>query len=717
MAKSTFAGGVHLTNKKHLTMDKSIRVLKAGNEVVYPLVQHYGEAAVPTVSVGDRVVRGQMIAECGGEISAPIHASVSGTISAVEERNLITGKKVMSIVIENDGQMESIDFAPKASLSELSNEDILDIIMQAGVVDTGSVGMPLHFKLKPSNPEKVDYVIVKGVQSETYGTAELCILKEQPERVIKALRIILRLFENARGVLAMDESNPQLIRSLGKYVKDDARVSIKKVDSKYPQNADQQLIYAITERKLSKKKMATEHKCLILNVETLLAVYAAVMEGKPYMDRILTLSGKGSKNPGNYQVPIGVSYRDLIKQSGGFAEKAVMICGDTMTGLRTNNFKAPVTKISAGITGLETEENMPLCEGDCIRCGRCVEVCPARLIPQKLYEAARDKDKQAFALYAGNECTECGCCSYICPANLPLTQSISSMHKGIAQKKKSPHIHSGSSGLGIMFATILAILPVLGSGVAKYGVGAIMTVLVAVLTALVAEICYDLYQKKFMVFDMTTLALGFLFGLSLPAAMPVWLTIIGSFLMVVVYRILNHYLGRYVLNPAVLSTLLLSVVALFVMHGQHYVIAEASLITPLIGACILILAGVTDLRIPGCFLGAFSLMLLLFGGAGVDFTYLTTQLTLSAAVFYGFFLLPQYQSRPITINGQYVYGIIAGILAAALWLFKLGNIAVPASIVVVNLLVPVIESNTLPLPFGQKTKDMPEKTIIKKKEM
>ena len=717
MAKLSFAGGVHLANKKTLTYDKSIRLLKAGAEVVYPLMQHYGEPAQPIVQVGDRVLVGQKIAESAGEVSASIYASVSGTVSALEERSLITGKKVLSLVVENDTQMESVSYAPVKPLSEMSNQDILDAIKNAGVVEAGNSGMPIHVKCNHATPEKVDYVILNAVQSETYGTAEMRLLLEETDKVMKALRIVLRLFENARGVIALDDETPHpLLRRIANMVKDDARISLKKVDSKYPQSADQQLIYAITERKLSKRKVATEHKCILLNVETMLAIYHAVIEGRPLTERVLTVSGEMSKGPGNYRVPLGTLYKDVIKQTGGFQEKSTLICGDTMTGLKTNNFKAPVTKISAGITGIQTEEKTQFCEGNCIRCGRCVEVCPARLIPTKLCDAAEQKDKEAFAVYSGHECSECGCCSYVCPTGRELTQTISAMHKGIAQKKRSPHIHAGNTVLGMVFAAILAMMPVLGTSIAKYGLGALWTVLVSIGTALVAEVGYDIYKKKFLVFDMTTLAFGFLLGLSLPVGMPLWLVALGALLMVVLYRILNPLMGKVSLNPVAASLLVLSIVGIFVLHGQHWVMASSSLIAPLIGACIMILAGVTDLRIPGYFLCTFSVILLVFGGVGIDFTYLTTQLTLSGAAFFAFFLLPEYQSRPCTILGQSVFGLTAGLLAGLLWVLKLGMIAIPVSIVLVNLLSSTIEKYTIPLPFGQKSKSVPEKSIIKKIE-
>ncbi len=714
MAKATFVGGVQVPNKKSLSLDKPIRKINPKSELVYPMVQHVGEAAVPVVEKGDHVLLGQKIAEASGHLSVPVYASVSGTVLEIEERSLITGKKVMSIIVENDGANESVEFTPQAPLSKMSAEDIIDVIKEAGIVDAGGSGIPTHIKLMPPNPDKVDYVIMNCVESESYGSASSRLLMEQSEKALKGLRILLKLFENARGVLAVEDHNHDVKNLLNRLVKEDTRVSVKAVAAKYPQHAEQQLIYAITGRKISLKKIASEHKCIILNVETILAIYEAVMEGKPFLDRVLTVSGERCTKPCNLRVPLGTSYKDIAAAGGCKPAPPRFVCGDSMTGLKVTALKAPVTKTSGGLLALDEEDGTPEVAGECIHCGRCVEACPARLVPTKLCDAAENNDKKAFALYCGGDCTECGSCSYVCPAKIDLTQKISAMHKGIAKKKKVPHLRSNASVIGIALALILSLMPLVGYGIATFGLSALWTILTAVGAALVAEVGYDIYVKKWMVFDMSTLAFAFIFALLMPSTMPLWLVAIGAVILVFVHRMGNGLLGKFKLNPVAVATLILGICGIFTLHGEQKFIGAASLVSVLVGACLLILTGVVDLKIPGCFLLGFSLIQLFFGGLNFDMMYLMTQLTNSAAVVIAFFVVTEYSSRPNTIKGHYIYGAVMGVLFGLTWQLGLGSIGGSVVLLLGNLLAPYIEMYTLPIPFGSNGRSTPEKSVIKK---
>lgn len=438
MAKKTFIGGIHPYDGKELSKDKPIQDILPGNELVYPLSQHIGAPAQAIVSKGDRVLAGQKIAESAGFVSAPIYASVSGTVKAVEPRRVVTGDMVMSIVIENDGLYEDAGFYPVAPLEKMSREEILDVIREAGIVGMGGAGFPTHVKLSPKEPEKIDYVIANCAECEPYLTSDYRRMLEEPEKLIGGLKIILRLFKNAHGILAVEDNKPDCIALLRQMTKDEPDISVKELQTKYPQGGERTLIYAVTGRKVNASMLPADVGCVVNNVDTIVAVYRAVMEGRPLMERIVTVTGNAVGNPRNFRVKIGTSYQDILEAAGGFAvtpEK--IVCGGPMMGVSVFDLNVPSTKTSTALLGFTKDEVSAMEPGPCINCGRCVEVCPGRVIPSRLADYAERFDEQAFLDNYGMECCECGCCSYVCPAKRPLTQEIKSMRKiQLAKRKK-----------------------------------------------------------------------------------------------------------------------------------------------------------------------------------------------------------------------------------------------------------------------------------------
>ena len=438
MAKLTFVGGIHPYDGKELSKDKPIQDVPPGAELVYPLSQHIGAPAATIVAKGDRVLAGQKIAEAGGFVSAPIYASVSGTVKAVEPRRVVTGDMVMSIVVENDGLYEDVGFYPMAPLEKLSREEILDIIREAGIVGMGGAGFPTHVKLSPKEPQKIDYVIANCAECEPYLTSDYRRMLEEPEKLIGGLKIILKLFNKAHGILAVEDNKPDCIDLLRQLIKDEPRISVKALKTKYPQGGERSLIYAVTGRRINSTMLPADVGCVVNNVDTIVAVYRAVMEGRPLIERIVTVTGDAVANPRNFRVKIGTSYQDILEAAGGFKvipEK--MICGGPMMGFGMFDLNVPTTKTSTALLGLTKDEVSAMEPGPCINCGRCVEVCPGRVIPSKLADYAERFDEQAFLDNYGMECCECGCCSYICPAKRPLTQEIKSMRKiQLAKRKK-----------------------------------------------------------------------------------------------------------------------------------------------------------------------------------------------------------------------------------------------------------------------------------------
>lgn len=438
MAKLTFTGGIHPYDGKDLSKDKPIRDVLPHGDLVYPLSQHIGAPAKPIVTKGDRVLVGQKLAESDGFVSAPVYASVSGTVKTTEPRRVVTGDSVLSIVVENDGLYESVEFKAPESVERLSKEEIISLVRNAGIVGMGGAGFPTHVKLSPKEPEKIEYVIANCAECEPYLTSDYRRMLEEPEKLIGGLKIVLRLFENAQGILAVEDNKPDCVALLKQLTKEEKRISVKVLKTKYPQGAERQLIYAITGRQIHSSILPADVGCIVNNVDTLVAVYRAVAEGKPLIERIVTVTGDAIADPCNFRVRIGTSYDELVEEAGGFKTRPEkIICGGPMMGFGMFDLHVPTTKTSTALLAFTKDEVSAMEPGPCINCGRCVEVCPGRIIPSRLADYAENFNKDAFLANDGMECCECGCCSFVCPAKRPLTQEIKSMRKlELAKRKK-----------------------------------------------------------------------------------------------------------------------------------------------------------------------------------------------------------------------------------------------------------------------------------------
>lgn len=438
MAKLTFNGGIHPYDGKDLSKDKPIKAVLPKGDLVYPLSQHIGAPAKPIVEKGDRVLTGQKIAEAGGFVSAPIYATVSGTVKAIEPRRVVTGDSVMSIIIENDGLYEEVEYPKRKPLEEMTREEIIECVKEAGIVGMGGAGFPTFIKLSPKEPEKIDIVIANCAECEPYLTSDYRRMLEEPEKLVGGLKVSLKLFENARGILAVEDNKPDCIELLKNLTKDEPRISVKALKTKYPQGAERQIIYAATGRAINSSMLPADAGCVVNNVDTVVAIYRAVTEGRPLMERIVTVTGDAIRTPQNYRVKIGMNYRELVEEAGGFVGKPEkIVCGGPMMGFAMFDLDVPTTKTSTALLCLSRDEVSAMEPGPCINCGRCVEVCPGRVVPSRLADYAERFDEEAFLKNDGMECCECGCCSFICPAKRPLTQQIKSMRKiQLARKKK-----------------------------------------------------------------------------------------------------------------------------------------------------------------------------------------------------------------------------------------------------------------------------------------
>ncbi|MGN0432748.1 MAG: electron transport complex subunit RsxC [Lachnospiraceae bacterium] len=438
MATLTFTGGIHPYDGKNLTKDKPIREVLPKGDLVYPLSQHIGAPATPIVKKGDRVLTGQKIAEASAFVSAPVYATVSGTVKAIEPRRVVTGDNVMSIVVENDGLYEEAEYWPALNPTENTREEIIERIKEAGIVGMGGAGFPTFIKLSPKNPEKIEYVIANCAECEPYLTSDYRRMIEEPEKLVEGLKVSLSLFPNAHGILAVEDNKKDCIEILKNLTRDDNRISVKALKTKYPQGAERQLIFATTGRKINSSMLPADAGCVVNNVDTVVAIYHAVYEGRPLMERIVTVTGDAIADPRNFKVRIGTNYHELIEEAGGFkAEPVKIISGGPMMGFGIFDLDVPTTKTASALLCLTKDDVSSMEPTACIKCGRCVEVCPGRVLPNKLMVAAIHDDEETFIKLNGMECCECGCCSYVCPAKRPLTQTIKSMRKmQLAKKKK-----------------------------------------------------------------------------------------------------------------------------------------------------------------------------------------------------------------------------------------------------------------------------------------
>lgn len=435
MSILTFKGGVHPYDGKELSKDVAVRKINPGKEVVIPLSQHIGAPAVPVVDVGERVLKGQLIAEAGGFVSANIHSSVSGTVKKIEKRLVPNGNKELSIIIENDELYEEMQY--EASKEPWTKEYIREAVKDCGVVGLGGACFPTHVKLTPKDENAIDYVIVNAAECEPYITADYRRLVEQPKEVIEGLKIILQLFDNAKGVIAVENNKPDVIETLTKLTENESRIEVASLKTKYPQGSERHIIYAVTKRKINSSMLPADAGCIVDNVDTVYNVYRAVKFHKPLTERIVTVSGDGINTPCNLEVPFGTNHETVVEEAGGMDENVEKILsGGPMMGQAMFTLDVPVIKGSSALLAFKYDEVSHATMTNCLNCGKCAQVCPEGLICAKLAQAAAADDMEGFIKMHGMECIECGTCNYNCPANRNITQSVRTMKKKVQAARR-----------------------------------------------------------------------------------------------------------------------------------------------------------------------------------------------------------------------------------------------------------------------------------------
>lgn len=416
MAILTFRGGVHPPINKQNTADKEVVDYIPKGDLVFPLFMHHGLHAKPIVSGGEWVSTGTLIAKADGYVSSNVHSSIAGIVKYVD---------FDSICIENTGDMHS-EVTQSNNFKHLTPGEIISLIREAGVVGMGGEeGYPTHIKLQPEEPDKIEYIIVNGCECEPYITCNYRRLMEDTMKVVEGLQIVLRLFPNAKGVIAIEEDKKDAVRLIKDYCISDNSFRVKMLYTKYPQGSERQLIKTITGREMNASMKPADVRALVLNVETIYAIRQAVVEGKPLISRIVTISGDAIRNPGNYNLRFGTSVEEAIEAAGGFCKNPEKILiGGPMTGESIFDLSRPVSKDTNAILAFSVDPVINVKMTSCIRCGRCLEVCPSGLMPTHLADFSALGNVELFREYDGMECIQCGSCSYICPAKRSLAELI-----------------------------------------------------------------------------------------------------------------------------------------------------------------------------------------------------------------------------------------------------------------------------------------------------
>ena len=438
MPLKTFKGGVHPKDRKAMSENARTVRLEAKGELTYLVNQHIGAPAKPVVSVGDRVLVGQTIAEAGGFVSAPVSASVSGTVKSVGMRMTQSGDEAFAIVVENDNEYEAVSgFGEYRDYTALSKEEIREIIRAAGIVGMGGAGFPTSVKLAVKDDSAIDHIICNGAECEPYITCDYRLMLEKPDDAVTGMKILLRLFENAVGVFGIENNKPLGIESLRKACEGSEKISVVPLLKKYPQGGERMLIRAITGRKINSKKLPADAGCVVVNYATLIAIADAVTKNIPLIRRVVTVTGDAVNTPSNFDIPIGIAAQELIDAAGGFkADPEKIIFGGPMMGAAVYTADIPVTKSTSCILALLHDETAGLNPTECIRCGKCLYACPEHLMPIRLKNAADRRDYAEFEASHGLECIGCGCCTYVCPAKRRLSQTITMAKRYVLAEKK-----------------------------------------------------------------------------------------------------------------------------------------------------------------------------------------------------------------------------------------------------------------------------------------
>ena len=444
MERVTFRGGVHPQEWKELSRDVPLRPYEPKGDMVYLLGQHIGKPSKAIVKKNDLVKVGQIIAEADGFVSSNIACSCSGKVKAIEKRRNVAGAMMDAIVVENDGQFTPAeDWSRRDNLSNLSNEEIMKRVKDAGIIGLGGAGFPTHVKLSPKDPGAIKYIIVNGAECEPYLTCNDQLMRSKSKEIVEGVEILLQLFQSAVGVIGIEKNKPEAIEAMEQACQGKNNISVLPLKTKYPQGGERSLIQVVAGIDYPITKLPADAGCIVENVGTVYAIQRAVLYREPLISHVLTVTGDAVAKPANFWVREGTNYQELLDACGGVKEGVVpkkALAGGPMMGIAMSSFDVPVQKNNNALTLLSTDE-IEIAEEQmtpCLRCGRCTTVCPMGLLPQMMAAAIEFDDMERYEkkLY-GLDCIACGSCTYICPAKRPLTQMFKHTKAEIMAKKRA----------------------------------------------------------------------------------------------------------------------------------------------------------------------------------------------------------------------------------------------------------------------------------------
>jgi electron transport complex protein RnfC len=426
MGTATFRGGIHPPDKKELSGHSPITEAKAPKIVVIPLSQHAGAPCKPLVSIGQEVKKGELLGEPGGFVSAPVHSSVSGKVIAIGEFQNAMGRMVNSVVIENDMKEEWTALKDSPDYMNVPPAELKEKIRAAGIVGLGGAAFPTAVKLSPPKEKPIDAVLINGAECEPYLTADYRLMLEKPKEIVEGLKILMKVLDVKKGYIGIENNKLDAVTKMKEAAAGEQDIAVLDLEVKYPQGAEKMLIRAVLGREVPARGLPMDVGVVVQNVGTALAIYEAARYGKPLIERVVTVTGEGIKEPKNLMARIGTKIAELIDECGGFKEEvAKVIAGGPMMGFALSSLDVPVTKGTSGILVLP-EEGVVHAEdfGPCIRCGRCIDVCPMGLMPSMLSilsERGHYEEAKEYNLF---DCFECGSCAFVCPSKRPVVQLV-----------------------------------------------------------------------------------------------------------------------------------------------------------------------------------------------------------------------------------------------------------------------------------------------------
>jgi Na+-translocating ferredoxin:NAD+ oxidoreductase subunit C len=419
-----FFGGINIPHYKSFTEHKAIKEASLPEELIIPLLQHTGAPNEPLVKVGDKVKAGQKIGATDKFLSAPVHASLSGTVTAIEPRLYLTGQMVESIVIAVDKNQDKLDLIDN-DLDKVTKEDVINAVKEAGIVGMGGAAFPTSVKLNPPPDKHVDALIINGCECEPFLTCDHRLMLEKPSELLQGIKLLMKMLSVEKAFVCIEDNKDDAIEAV-RQQNDDPRIVLLRMPTKYPQGSEKHLVKAAIDREIPSGGLPFDVGALIQNVGTCVAIYEAVKFGKPLIERVVAVTGQNLKDPQNLMVKIGTPLSHLINECGGIVEEpAKVVIGGPMTGRAQENLDVPVVKGTTGVIVLPpdmTLEDMDY--SDCVRCCKCVEHCPMLLYPNQISIYCEAGMVELATEWNTMDCIECGICAYVCPSKRPITQLV-----------------------------------------------------------------------------------------------------------------------------------------------------------------------------------------------------------------------------------------------------------------------------------------------------